>query len=395
MASTRPLREWTAGRVRRLARRRPTAAAAVRDRLRYLRLNLIIAAQAGLAAALAWYISRTLLNVAEPVFAPITAVGTIVSSVGQRLRRSVQLVIGVGVGIAAGDLLMTRIGTGAWQVALIVVLAVAVSLAVQGGTNVAVQAGSTAVLVATLAPVGRSLELPRFINAVVGGAVGIIVITAVLPPNPLRQVERAAEPLLLGLCGNLRAAARGLAERNVGAVQAAMDRTQGLNQEQDNVRNVLAGAREVATLAPLRRRRRRTVLRYQAGFAHIERVMGTVGGLIRRSATVVSDGEPVPRQLPEALTQLADAIGQLHRDVRARGPAVRTRERALGAVRTAGGAYAEDVGFSGQVVVAQVRTAVHDLLQATGLPWDEANRMIREAAGRRVAGTPRPQPPRP
>lgn len=385
---------WAAEHVRRAARRVRSAPAVARERLRYLRFNLIIAVQAGLAAAAAWLVSKSLLHVSDPVFAPITAVGTIVASVGQRLRRTVELVIGVGVGIAAGDLVIGQIGSGAWQTALIVTLAVGISLAAQGATSVAVQAGTTAVLVAALKPMTPGLELPRFLNAVLGGVVGILVVT-VLPVDPLRQAERAAEPLLLRLSDQLREAARGLAGRDAGAVQAAMDQVQAMEPELDAVGEVLQGAREVATLAPLRWHRRRNLTNFEQSFAQVERVISTVVGLIRRAVTVVHDAEPVPAQLPASLDQLADAVRQFHDDTHASREPIRTRELALQAVNTAGGAYAEDIGFSGQVVVAQVRTAAHDLLQATGLRSDEANRRLRESGGQRTVAAPRPEPPRP
>jgi hypothetical protein len=43
--------------------------------------------------------------------------------------------------------------------------------------------------------------------------------------------------------------------------------------------------------------------------------------------------------------------------------------------------YDAGVGFSGGVVVAQVRTTVTDLLRATGVESSEAVRMVRRAVG--------------
>jgi len=50
-------------------------------------------------------------------------------------------------------------------------------------------------------------------------------------------------------------------------------------------------------------------------------------------------------------------------------------------VTEAAKAYAEGVGFSGGVVVAQVRTTATDLLRATGVDFAEAPRLVRRAAG--------------
>ena len=109
-----------------------------------------------------------MLHVSQPVFAPISAVSTLAASVGQRLRRTVELIIGVTVGVLVGDLLLTVTGTGWWQLALIVVLAILVALFLAGSAAVVIQAGATAVLIATLSPSVRDLEIPRFVDALSG-----------------------------------------------------------------------------------------------------------------------------------------------------------------------------------------------------------------------------------
>ena len=46
--------------------------------------------------------------------------------------------------------------------------------------------------------------------------------------------------------------------------------------------------------------------------------------------------------------------------------------------------YDDGVGFSGGVIVAQVRSTVSDLLRATGVESSEAVRLVRKAVGRRA-----------
>lgn len=152
-----------------MARLRGRAAATVRDRSRRVRAVGGLAVQAGLAAALSWFVAHELLHISQPVFAPISAVSTLAASVGQRLRRTVELILGVTVGVLIGDLLLAVIGTGWWQLSLIVVLAIVVALFLAGSAAVVIQAGATAVLIATLSPSIRDLEIPRFVDALVGG----------------------------------------------------------------------------------------------------------------------------------------------------------------------------------------------------------------------------------
>ncbi|MEU4476027.1 FUSC family protein [Micromonospora sp. NPDC023888] len=354
----------------------------LRDRWRRVRAIGGLAVQAGLAAALAWFVAHELLHVSQPVFAPISAVSTLAASVGQRLRRTVELIIGVTVGVLIGDLLLLVIGTGWWQLALIVVLAIVVALFLVGSAAVVIQAGATAVLIVTLSPSVRDLEIPRFVDALVGGGFALLVTTVLLPLNPLRVLNRAARPALDLLVTQLDATATALAERDADRARTA--RTE-LRQNKGQVQafvEATQGAREVSALSPVYwRERHGPVSRYAQAAEPIDRAMRNSGTLIRRSVTLIEDGEPVPDSLPGAVAGLAEAVRLLKRQFAAAVEPNRAREQALRAVRTAGQAYREGVGFSGAVVVAQVRTTVSDLLVATGLTQEEANHLVRGVFG--------------
>jgi hypothetical protein len=64
---------------------------------------------------------------------------------------------------------------------------------------------------------------------------------------------------------------------------------------------------------------------------------------------------------------------------------VKTRRQALTAVAGAADAYREGLGFSGTVVVAQVRSIASDLLRASGLDETTATKAVRRAVGRLAA----------
>src|SRR4030095_13679137 len=98
------------------------------------------------------------------------------ASSGHRLRRAIELVLGVALGIAVADAVIYVIGVGAWQITVVVTLAIAAAVFF-GGQGVGVgQAASSAVLVAPLAPVASGGFLSgRFVDALIGGAVGLTV----------------------------------------------------------------------------------------------------------------------------------------------------------------------------------------------------------------------------
>ena len=126
--------------------------------------------QCGLAAGVAGSSRTTLVGHERPFFAPIAAVISLGVSLGNRLRRVVELVVGVSLGVLVGDLLISEIGSGTWQITLVVTLAMARGGLANGGTLLVNQAGASAVLVATLLPPGEAGGLDRCVDALIGGA---------------------------------------------------------------------------------------------------------------------------------------------------------------------------------------------------------------------------------
>ncbi|MBM0230953.1 aromatic acid exporter family protein [Micromonospora sp. STR1_7] len=371
-----------AGPTAALVRLRDRAVAALRDRWRRVRAIGGLAVQAGLAAALSWMVAYELLHISQPVFAPISAVSTLAASVGQRLRRTIELIIGVTVGVLIGDLLLVVIGTGWWQLGLIVVLAIMVALFLVGSAAVVLQAGATAVLIATLSPSVRDLEVPRFVDALIGGAVALLVTAVLLPLNPLRVLNRAARPAMDLLTTQLDATATALRERDVARARAALTELRQNAEEVNALIEATRGARETNALSPVNwHYRHGPVGRYAQVAEPIDRAMRNSGTLIRRVVTLIEDGEPVPEPMPRAVADLAETVRLLKRQFAAGDEPLRAREQALRAVRAAGDAYRAGVGFSGAVVVAQIRTTVSDLMVGTGLTQEAANRLVRRDFG--------------
>jgi uncharacterized membrane protein YgaE (UPF0421/DUF939 family) len=340
-----------------------------------------LALQAGVAAGIAWFVAHDVIGRPSPFFAPIAAVITLASSIGQRARRTVELVIGVAIGIGIGDGIILLIGTGPWQVGLVVVLAIGTAAAVGGGTPLVVQSASSAVLVATLTTPGGALPYTRFFDALVGGAVGLIVMTVLLPLNPLTVIRRAADPALQALADGLRAIADGLRSGDAGAVGGALDQLRTAEANFTGFDQAATAASENVAFAPARWRTRGALSQYVEGADHVTYALRNVRVLARRVMTALNDGETIPECLPTSIGLLGDAVDLLRQEWAKGAEPVATRERALRAAAESGRAYDEGVGFSGGVVVAQVRTTVSDLLRATGIEYAEAPRLVRRAVG--------------
>ncbi|MCZ7378123.1 FUSC family protein [Micromonospora sp. WMMC250] len=355
--------------------------ATLHDRLHRVRMAGGLAVQAGLAAGIAYLISHKVLGNPQPVFAPISAVGTLAASVGQRFRRTIELIVGVGVGVAVGDLLIYLLGTGAWQLGLVVTVAILLTIFAGASVAIVIQAAATAVLIVTLSPSTQNLEIPRFVDAFLGGGVALVVTALLLPLNPLRVINRAARPALDLLATQLDVTADGLRRRDRAIIQGALERLRDNKEELATLGEAIEGAKETATLSPARWHRRDELTHYAEAADPIDRAMRNSGTLIRRSVTLIEDEEPVPESMPDAVGHLAESVRLLKHEFAAGEEPEKARERSLRAVSEAGRAYGDGVGFSGSVVVAQIRTTASDLLVASGVEQEEANRWIRTAFG--------------
>jgi uncharacterized membrane protein YgaE (UPF0421/DUF939 family) len=244
------------------------------------------------------------------------------------------------------------------------------------------------VLVVTLSPSVGDLEFTRFVDALVGGTSALLVSALLFPLNPLRVINRAAKPALDLLSSELIRTAEALHERDPGKAQAALDKLRRNKDELDALSEAIDGAKEATALSPARWHRRSALAHYVEAAEPIDRAMRNSGTLIRRSVTLIEDEEPVPDAMPSALCDLAESVRRLRHEFSTEAEPHGAREQALQAVSEAGRAYADGVGFSGSVVVAQIRTTASDLLKASGLEQAEANRLVRHAFGdREKAGT--------
>src|SRR2546427_6300409 len=119
--------------------------------------------QAALAAGLSWLVAVHLVDHRAPFFAPVAAVVCLGITLG-RLRRVIELIVGVGLGVGVGDLLISAIGPGPWQVAVVVALAMSVAVLLDGGAVITVQSAISAILMVTLYLPGDTSGLNRLVD---------------------------------------------------------------------------------------------------------------------------------------------------------------------------------------------------------------------------------------
>src|SRR5437879_7568230 len=115
----------------------------------------------------------TVVDHRAPFFAPVAAVVCLGITLGQRLRRVIELIVGVGLGVGVGDLLISAIGTGPWQVAVVVALAMSVAVLLDGGAVITVQSAVSAILLVRLYLTGATSGHKRLLDGLSGAVAGL------------------------------------------------------------------------------------------------------------------------------------------------------------------------------------------------------------------------------
>ncbi len=347
----------------------------LRDRLARWRSSGFQVLQCAVAAGLAMVIAERVLGHSRPVFAGIAAVVALGVSYGQRLRRVVEVVAGVAVGVAVGDLIVGAVGQGPWTVLLVVMLAMSVAVLLGAGPLMTTQSAVQAVFVATFAPLpGEGVD--RWLDAVTGGLVALAIATLV-PASALRRPRTLAVALLREVAALLVEAATAARARDAGLVHESLEHARATQTRLDALRSAGAEGLDVLASSPWRRRHRGGVRDVVALSVPLDRALRNVRVLTRRLEAAVSTGEVLPPLLLECVEALGAAAAHLAEDVAAQeapqevvGELVAVAQRSAGVGRST---------LSADVVLAQVRSTAVDLLVCAGLAEAEAVRLVRGA----------------
>jgi uncharacterized membrane protein YgaE (UPF0421/DUF939 family) len=348
-------------------------------RLNRLRVAWRSVLQAGVAAGVAWVIATEVFGHDQPFFAPVSAIITLGLTISERGRRAFEIVIGVALGIAVGDLLVLWIGVGAAQLSLVVMLATALAIFLGSGQMLATQAAVSAALVATLQPPTEGVTFDRFIDALAGGTVALIVNALVLPADPVAMVRGPLRVLVDELAATLGDIAAAILERDRKQAERALLRARGIDELTADLVDAVDVSRETTRYAPPRRRLRSRVERYADAAPQLDLAVRNVRVLARGTIRAVRLDENVPPEVADALRDLGAAMRAFPEVLEHPDRADRVREPALRAAATATHVLENTGNLSVSVIVGQVRSTATDLLAGTGMDTDTAAEDVRQA----------------
>ncbi len=358
MSDASPLdRMWDRGRL------------STRARVARLRSKAWHVGQASVAAGVAWWVATVVVGHPHPFFAPIVAVICLGTSYGQRLRRVAEVTVGVAIGVFLADVLVLLLGTGAWQLTLIVALAMSIALLVNAGALLVTQAAVQSIVVVTLAA-SPGYALTRWIDALVGGAVALLA-AAVVPRAPLRRPREQAAVVVRRIAQLLRAAGESALD---GDADRAVDVLASARSTEPLIRELQAASDEglsVLASSPFRRRHTGQVRRMVELVEPLDRALRNTRVLVRRITVAGYRHERLPRSYALLCEDLAEAAGQMAAQLARDEMASDVRAALLG-IGEATARVERTADLSADVVLAQIRSITVDLLQITGLDVLEA-----------------------
>lgn len=352
------------------------ARAALGRGLHRLRDRLVLLAQIGVGVVLAWTLASRGLGHDQPFFAPVTALICLGLTYGQRLRRIVEVTLGVAVGVLVGDVVVLLLGSGPLQMALVVVTAMAIAVVLSSGQLVVIQAGVQSVFIVAFAVSGGQ-GLSRWLDALVGGLVAL-VIGALAPTTPVARPRVEAARTVRGVAATLRDVAAALRTGDAAAAVAALEGARALEDQLGELRLAASEGAAAVRQSPLLRSHRSLAVAASALVVPLDRCVRNLRVLARRAAVAVRREEPVPPRYVDLVAELARAADDLARvlDEHTRPSAGRAgleRVAALSALAEPG------AGLSAEMVRGQVRSMVVDLLTVAGLDDDEALALVPES----------------
>jgi hypothetical protein len=179
-------------------------------------LSLIL--RISVATTLSYLLAKALSGSALPVFAPITTLFVVQSSLFSSLGITAQRVLGTGLGVAAATVYVTWVPVTWWSVFLAVFASLLVARALPVGLAGQLQIPVAVVFVLALGHGDPSADLWRVLDVGLGAIVGLAAVV-IAPPRPRLDEARAA---LSAYQGDMVALLRAVADE-AGALPAPLD----------------------------------------------------------------------------------------------------------------------------------------------------------------------------
>ncbi|HLL68605.1 MAG TPA: FUSC family protein [Micromonosporaceae bacterium] len=341
-----------------------------------LRDDWLLIGEATVAATVAWLIATELLGNPEPFFAPVAALITLLQVRGQRMRRAVEVILGVAGGVLVADIVVQALGPHTtWTIVTVLLITLTLAVAIGASPVSVVQAAVSAMYLVVVAPPTQTLVPLRFIDALVGGGVALLVSQLAVVRDPLAPLVRESRQLFGELAGVISDVADALDRHDEAAARAALTRARSADTAVERLRTAVSAADEGLRLHVLRRERRDRVQAVDAATEQLDYAVRNVRVLARAAVTLTRLPAAPPLPLGAAVRSLVAAVYAVDKafaaDLAGSGDAAQHNVEwaetvALDAVRAAGQLLPDGPPLPLIMIIGQIRTTAIDLLRGAG-----------------------------
>jgi uncharacterized membrane protein YgaE (UPF0421/DUF939 family) len=247
---------------------------------------------------------------------------------------------------------------------LVVVLAMASATVLDTGRLLTTQAAVQSIVITALAPhPGQAFQ--RWTDALVGGAVALVAAT-VVPRAPLRRPREQAAYVVDRIAQLLRGSAVALRDGEVEPALALLEDARATDVLVTELREAAEEGLSAVRVSPFRARHRTTVRQLADYVDPLDVALRNTRVLVRRVAVTVYRRSTMPRAYAMLCEDLADVVDAMAAELRADRTPEAVQPRLI-AIAQATSAVERTRDLSSEVVLAQIRSIVADLLRLTGL----------------------------
>ncbi|MDN5805512.1 MAG: FUSC family protein [Microlunatus sp.] len=342
-------------------------------RLQRWRGRAFLIAQCAVTAGLTWWLAQTILGHAAPFFAPVAAILVLNVTYGNRLRRGVEVAIGVAVGVGVGDAFVQVFGTGVWQIVIVAAVAMSLATLVGAGPLMTIQAAVQSIIVVTLLP-DPGQGFGRWLDAVFGCAVALLIAT-IAPSAPLRRPGILAAQMLQEMAATLRAAVTALRESDPDAADQVVERARRGESQLAILQNAADDGLAVVRHSPFRRHQLGWARAYADLIDPLDRAQRNHRVLVRRSLVAIWRNECVPEPYLRLLGAIAGQIDRMAMELHEGKLPAAARKQLVWVARDSSHLPVADT-INAVVLLAQARSMLVDLLELSGLDYFDARELV-------------------
>ena len=188
-----------------------------------LRHGWLLVVESTAAATVAWLVDTRFIGHSQPFFAPAAALIVLAQVRGQRTRRAIEVLLGVAGGVLVADVVAQALGPHVtWTIFTVILLTLTFAVAIGASAVFLVQAAVSALYLVVVAPPTQVAVPLRFVDALVGGAVALVVSQLAAGRDPVAPLVRQSGQVFDELARVLEQVAAALDRQDETAARQAL-----------------------------------------------------------------------------------------------------------------------------------------------------------------------------